>query len=1207
MRVRSVCTMLIYALPLLSVCPAFAAAVTADGLTLELDAGVNVTRLAVGGTELNVVPEPLVTLCDVEQGQFIAPAVTGGSLDQGLVLDFAEANATARLTVKADDLALRFSCNLKGADLPARGMLLRFALPFDAMGWAWHNDMQTSVSISEAKTYENVRALRAYADLPEWTDQPALRMGYSNRNFCTVLTGPIGLCLAVPIDRPCIFRSAYDAAAKRLEIVYDFALSPDTRRPNEVNFAFDLYPCDPNWGFRSALERYYQIYPEMFTNYVSEPGQWMAFGWLRDTDNVNEFYFRLHEGPREIEYDDKLDVLAVSYFTHAGMGANIPDYDPEADPLPAHEVQVEAMEAAFKRSFYKDGMFAATGLHRADGKLDVRKWRVYSHLIAQFNPDPELPVGEVYMQRAKAVAEKYRQNPGVGLDGYYYDGLTSGISYRTDHFKTADSPCLWDPVAKQPFLNNFFSACEFARGIAETLRPAGMVTMMNGALGASFYVAPWLDFFGAETGLRIPREAFNYIRTITYQKPFCTLLKGNYEQGIGRAQMELYMKRCLAYGVMPGFFDWPPSGLGPGGKYWYHPRYYERDRDLFRKYQPLCRALAMAGWEPVTYARSSSPDVFVERYGPAPDDVLWLTLLNEDSKPHATTLTVDTNALALEAAAFKAVDVLTGMPVELNNEGGMLTAHLEMPSDGVMAIQLAEPTAAARWRVHQSLETLDRGVLMRKVDEAKPPILVHWFPREEIYSRQIDGSEVSLVLTGDGEHEQRAEQWAMLFQSKPQEVTLRVRGSGEELAGDEGTIGVRCTLAWVTASYTHYENLFFDLPEGTWDWQDFEFTINSEHPLRAIQIAPLVAKGATGTLRLARLSLSDARRDEYVIDREFTEWYEPVPHHMRDQLNEDCAELRGLLETAQEAVSDLSADATQEHIFNVFDKCTELRGFIAQEGAENGCRRILRDLETIEAHLGMVALGVFDIEPPAITGPHQAVPGETVKLSFPPPRLRDVRTRTELRCDDATVTPTPNGGAVKVPSDTPIGTALDITGLLALGPPGRQVVLKASHTIDVVAPIEIELQSQGMDMQAGSCRVRISLRNNRARPLTARLDFETPTGWQIQAPESLRIAAHSQASAEAEASAVSSRHSAWAQIVLLYIPPEASLLKNPSFEDEANGWSIRAGNWAIETTEARGGKACLRVENAGVTDSDVVQSVTLNQQSPCPCVPRRKQ
>ena len=81
-------------------------------------------------------------------------------------------------------------------------------------------------AIDEAKVYENVRPLRAYADLPERKDEPALRMGYSNRNFCTVVAGPVGLCLAVPLDRPCIFRTAYNAEGRQLQIVYDFAGGP---------------------------------------------------------------------------------------------------------------------------------------------------------------------------------------------------------------------------------------------------------------------------------------------------------------------------------------------------------------------------------------------------------------------------------------------------------------------------------------------------------------------------------------------------------------------------------------------------------------------------------------------------------------------------------------------------------------------------------------------------------------------------------------------------------------------------------------------------------------------------------------------------------------------------------------------------------------------------------------------------------------------
>ncbi|MBM4085386.1 MAG: hypothetical protein FJ272_11400, partial [Planctomycetes bacterium] len=167
---------------------ALAAEFKASGLTLKLDDQIHVTGLAVSGAELKVTPGPLVTLCDVSKGQYVAGKPTGGSLDKGLALDFGEARAKATLTVVAKGGALRFACDLKGDDLPARGMLLRFAFPFDATGWLWHQDMQTAKPIAESKVYENVVPLRAYADLPEWRDKPALRMGYSSRNYCTVLT-----------------------------------------------------------------------------------------------------------------------------------------------------------------------------------------------------------------------------------------------------------------------------------------------------------------------------------------------------------------------------------------------------------------------------------------------------------------------------------------------------------------------------------------------------------------------------------------------------------------------------------------------------------------------------------------------------------------------------------------------------------------------------------------------------------------------------------------------------------------------------------------------------------------------------------------------------------------------------------------------------------------------------------------------------------
>ena len=1188
----------------------------ADKLSVTLTPETVVGAMKVGRTRLGVTPCPLVALCDVAEGTFHSPSAVHGDLAKGLVLDFATAKAQATLAARSEGGALRFACSLKGADLPARGMLLRFAFPFDATGWQWHKDMQTSEAIREAKVYENVRPLRIWADLPEWKDQPALRMGYSNRNFCTVLTGPAGLCLAVPIDKPCIFRTAYDAKAKRLEIVYDFALSPDTRKPNEVEFAFDLYACDPAWGFRSALARYYRLYPHLFANLVKKPGQWMAFSRLSEIDNANEFYFALQEGAPEPEYDDRIEVLSAPYLTHAGQFARIPNYDPETEPLPPFEEQLKAMDAAFKSRTRRDGVYRAVGLHTAEGTLDIRKTRVYGHIISQFNLDPELPYGKWTLEKAVARTESVRKKQNATLDGFYYDGLSAGINYRPDHFKTADAPCLWDPVAKKPLLNNFFSSCEFARAAAELMRPRGQLTMMNGALGSSFYVAPWLDLFGAETGVRISREALNYIRSTTHHKPFVTLLKGNYEQKIGRPQVELFMKRCLAYGIFPGFFDWPPSGLGPGSRYWAHARYYERDRDLHRIYQPLCRALAMAGWEPVTHAHSSEPSVFVERFGPTPNGVAWLTLLNEEADPHHTTLTINPKPLGLNARNVKAIDVVSGAPVPLTRRGGTLAAELDVPADGVMAIQLAEPAAAARWRVQQAIETLDRGVTMRKVDQDKPPEAVHWRRNRGSYARGTQDGRPHLALAGNGKGRPCAAQWAMLFQPDPAPVTLRVRASADKLQGKKGCAAIRCRIAWVTSSFTHYEWRIFELPTGTYGWKDFEFKIACEHPLRSIHVAPTLG-GAKGTLRVAKVSVSDANQAEYVIDPEFEEWYEPVPKAMCARLSEGCQALRAAL--ARLEATDATAEAARSQLFDVFDRCAKLRDFIAAEKAQNGCRRVLRDLETIEKHLSFVTLAAFQLQPPAIRGPLAATPGDSVALSFAAPTLAGVATKAELLCETGTLARTATGATLTLPADAEVGATCEVLGLLRVGPPGKAATVRTTHRIAVVKPLEVTAASQGVDSETGACRLRITVHNHRSRPVTARVAVHPPEGWQAAVLEPVEVAAAGTAYAETHlrpvkgaaaglielaVAATAGTDAADARLTLLYIPKHANLLKNPGFEQGAQSWGLSQTKAEIDTTLARSGKASIRLHNPARASSTVSQSVVLNQKTPCPILVR---
>jgi hypothetical protein len=100
--------------------------------------------------------------------------------------------------------------------------------------------------------------------------------------------------------------------------------------------------------------------------------------------------------------------------------------------------------------------------------------------------------------------------------------------------------------------------------------------------------------------------------------------------------VERYMKRALAFGFFPGFFSHNASE----GHYFTRPDLYERDRPLFRKYIPLCKLVAEAGWEPITEAHASDHHVHLERFGGK--EMWFLTVFNDSGDRRAVTISLDT-------------------------------------------------------------------------------------------------------------------------------------------------------------------------------------------------------------------------------------------------------------------------------------------------------------------------------------------------------------------------------------------------------------------------------------------------------------------------------------------------------------------------------------------------------------------------------------
>jgi hypothetical protein len=312
----------------------------------------------------------------------------------------------------------------------------------------------------------------------------------------------------------------------------------------------------------------------------------------------------------------------------------------------------------------------------------------------------------------------------------------------------------------------------------------------------------------------------------------------------------------------------------------------------------------------------------------------------------------------------------------------------------------------------------------------------------------------------------------------------------------------------------------------------------------------------------------------------------------------------------------LTSAATRDALLEVGGLCTRLRGWIVAEQAENGCRRVVRDLETAEQHLGVALLASLGVAAPEIVGPARAAPGDEVVLKFAVPAALGLPVRLGLVAAGVEqVRTTEQGTMLRISADAEPGTKLTIFGKALIGPEGRSAGVVTAHEIEVVAPLEVMLASEGADTETAAFQLRAQVRNNRVRPVEAEVKVSVPEGWKAEGAGTLDLPASGEAdlhlrvtptaraepgSVEVAAAAVAGQDTAQASTTLLYIPAEANLLRNPGFEEGEGSWTGFGETTTIDTDVFRNGAASACMRNPGrATRSQISQTVTLNQEQPC--------
>jgi hypothetical protein len=290
------------------------------------------------------------------------------------------------------------------------------------------------------------------------------------------------------------------------------------------------------------------------------------------------------------------------------------------------------------------------------------------------------------------------------VDGTYFDSYemaATTLNYRREHFADTATPLVYDREGRLCELT-VFNTTEYAREIAKRMHAEGRMTFANATPWNFAWGAAWLDVMGTETNWApgatfsqengwgpgegyVPEDdtIMNYRRAVCYQRPYL-LLQNTVFDVFKPEWVELYMKRCLAYAVFPSFF----SHNAADEVYWTRPNLYDRDRPLFRRYIPVIKTLSAAGWEPITYATSSAPKVYVERYG-HPGAPVYLTVFNDTGAACEATVTVDLKSLQPGFSGSAVPETLSGETLPGDRQGDTLKVpvHLEREDVKVLVLQ----------------------------------------------------------------------------------------------------------------------------------------------------------------------------------------------------------------------------------------------------------------------------------------------------------------------------------------------------------------------------------------------------------------------------------------------------------------------------------------------------------------------------------------
>jgi len=590
--------------------------------------------------------------------------------DSGSCCGVSTSVATAR-----QDVATCYDVHLASAENPVRdrALVVRFCLPLEKPADFLHTHFpRTPVPIASRK--------RDYPAMQGWGDPD---LGSSKMISAVPLVGAAakgaseGLALGVAMRCPVVCRLGFDAAKNALYVECDLALAPEKPFADVRLVSFPFAAED---GFRGAWAQYMALHADDFRVRVPKQGTWLCMLPASEIPGWEDFGFTFMEHDDDVAGDDARGIYTFRYTSSSTWTINIPTNMPNDIVSAKRVAEARAAKGDKMAQAWRDCHFLNEQGEPACRFFDVHWLRGVSWNL---NAEPDLPAAMTpYLAKGNSKDELDARYAGTfpqGTDGEFVDSASGygvcTLDYNRSHYAhMKDAPLTFAHETGRVGIHKVSSTRAYIRKLSEEVHARGRLMMVNDCAALYHFIAPYADILSNEQTHITPTGAYKaskdhkmlQYRLLAGKKPFCVFQNADFTL-LNVEYCERYMMRMLAYGILPSYFSPLGAAVGKGRTFFHNPEWRERVRPLFKKYFPTIRAVAEAGWEPVSRTlRSTAPDaVNVEQFGvPGAAKGCYVTVHNPSTKPVSAHLVP---AHGFSAAAQYA-DAVTGEMVPVGKD-----------------------------------------------------------------------------------------------------------------------------------------------------------------------------------------------------------------------------------------------------------------------------------------------------------------------------------------------------------------------------------------------------------------------------------------------------------------------------------------------------------------------------------------------------------